>query len=115
MEIGYVKCPAFDGEKIYFTNRGFKHLLFKDREYRSIPEQMRRINLLKRAPVILSSSQKHNAYREIKDRIQINGQGKNSIVCFWSFSQNFNGEKTIVIVRQINDESKHFFSIMNKK
>ena len=55
-KILYVECPVFNGEKVYFTDKGFTHLLRKGRELRPIGIQIKRIKLLKFAVPILSNS-----------------------------------------------------------
>ena len=37
--IGYVECPAFGGESVYFNNYGFKHLVYKGKNPRETTSQ----------------------------------------------------------------------------
>jgi len=36
--IGYIKCPAFRNENIYFNRHGFNHLIRKERKLRDRKE-----------------------------------------------------------------------------
>lgn len=114
-KIRYVECPALDNEKIYFTDKGFTHLLRKGRELRPIHVQIKRIRLLKYAIPILKDSTKFHSYR-IRTR---NFEGTKGIIKssaqFWSFEKVMEGGSIIVVVCQINKENKHFLSIMDQK
>jgi hypothetical protein len=60
--IGYVKCPAFGNEKIYFTNTGFSHLVRKSRKQRDKNIQIRRLTFCLYAPGILGRSRTYNTH-----------------------------------------------------
>ncbi len=100
------KCPAFGGEKIYFNRHGWNHLLRKGRLMRSEAEQKRRITLLHLAPEIITSVLKTEDYKE---NIQ-HGQ----VAYFWSLRSVYNNTKVRIVIRMINNGSKHFFSIMDE-
>jgi hypothetical protein len=105
-KIGYVICPAFFDEKIYFNKHGFNHLIRKMGKPRPVNEQIRRIKLIPHALDILRSSDKV----KVEKTNVINGYTAE----FWSFSKKI-GQKCIkVIVRQLKNGNKHFFSIMDK-
>ena len=104
--IGYIECPAFNNERIYLTNRGFNHLIKKDRKYRSKVEQIRRLVLIPYIVDILKNNSNYNTYR-ITNR-------ENSIASFWSFKKKIDNRIIIVVVCQINKEPKIFISVMDK-
>lgn len=108
-KIGYVECPAFNCEKVYFLKRGFRHLIWKGVKLRTVDEQIERINLLKYVPLILKTSKFFKDFN--KNNIENN---TGVIIDFWSFSQIHNGIEIIVLVRQIGDKPKHFFSVMKR-
>lgn len=108
-KIGCVECPAFNNEKIYFLKRGFRHLIWKGVKLRTVDEQIERINLLKYVPFILKTSKFFKDFN--KNNIENN---KGIKIDFWSFSQIHNGIEIIVLVRQINNKTKHFFSVMKR-
>jgi hypothetical protein len=108
-QIGYVECPAFDHEKIYFLKRGFRHLIWKGVKLRSLDEQIDRLGLLKYAPIIIRTSKYYKDFN--KNEIS---RSEEMSVNFWSFLQIHNGIEIIVLIRQINDKPKHFFSVMKR-
>lgn len=106
-KIIYVKCPAFKSERIYFNKRGFRHLIYKNNNRRSDLEYKIRLGLIKYATIIIKDSIRYVKYRKI--------QSDNRTVHFWSLEKNVNNLDIILIIRQIDSDSKHFFSIMLKK
>lgn len=105
--IGPIECPAFDNEKIYFTNTGFNHLIRKERKLREKSIRIRRVTLLQFAPGILKRSQNFITHFTNIDK-------KGVRVQFWSFASRVNGIELVVIVRQIDSNPKHFFSIFEQ-
>ncbi len=108
-KIGYVECPAFSGERIYFNRHGFRHLIWKDKDYREISEQVYRLSLLKYAPYILSNAKEFNDFN--KNKVF---KYQDNLVNFWSFADVVDNMKIIVVVRELAGKGKHFFSIMTK-
>ncbi len=106
-KIGHVECPAFRGEKVYFTNKGFNHLIRKGHGIRAPHQQIRRIRLLKRVKRVLETTKMFSEHRVVKKI--------NSTAHFWSFEKNIKGKNTVVIICQINKEPKKFLSIFDKK
>jgi len=102
--IGRVPCPAFDGEFVYFNKYGWNHLLRKGKNARDRFEQLKRINLMLISPFIIANSKQISEYRT--NSIE-SVQGH-----FWSFRMNINGDHLRVVVRQLNNGPKHFFSVM---
>ncbi len=103
--IGYVECPAFDNEKIVFSNSGFNHLIRKGGELRPMSVQVERLTLaIKYAPQILRVSSKYTTF--LKDTNQ-----NNHIAYFWSFISRHEGLNIRIVVRQLENGPKHFFSI----
>jgi hypothetical protein len=111
-QIGFVPCPAFGNEPIYFNKYGFDHLIWKGNKIRSLSQQRKRIRLSRKAPGILQQSMKHETYR--RSERASNQAGRISTVQFWSFARKENDITIIVVVRQTNDGSKHFFSVVDR-
>ena len=106
-KIQCISCPAFNNEFIYFNREGFNHLLWKGTAPRSIKEQKERISLISAAVTILKSHKNYSTYRmNIKD---------NSNAHFWSFDGRYGNKEITIILRQINDGNKYFFSVFCKK
>lgn len=109
-KIGQITCPAFGNETVHFNHHGLRHIIWKHGTPRNISDQKRRLSLIHQATKILTSSQKY-----IKHTKTSKGESKYSTVYFWSFNQ-IQGNKLItVIIRQIDDGSKHFYSVMDKR
>jgi hypothetical protein len=110
-KIGFVKCPAFNNERVYFTRHGFHHLIRKGKRLRKIDEQIKRLGLLKYAPLIISSSK---GFKDFNKNKELNNEKIKKSADFWSLSQIFNKIEIIVVIRQIKGSNKHFFSIMKR-
>ncbi len=105
-KIKYIESPAFNGERIYFNKYGFNHLIRKQKDLRSKDEQIRRLKLLSLVHRLLISSSKIDNYRmNIVDGYPAS---------FWSIIGNVEGKKVKVIIRQLGNGRKHFFSVMDK-
>jgi hypothetical protein len=104
--IGRVWCPVLK-EYIDFNKAGFRHLVRKKGILRSHKEQKRRFTLLAYAEEIIGDPQAQYSYEEtFKEAI---------IARFWSFAATKNDFMVTVIIRQLKNGKKHFFSIYAKK
>lgn len=111
-------CPIFN-EMIYFTSDGFHHLRFDNtRAERSKVVQRTK---LKSLPWAINIIQKTTTVQEFRKNLQIFGkQGKDGFsktveVKYWAFIAITNIEKALrirVIVRQVGNGQKHFWSVM---
>lgn len=102
-EINFVICAAPGNEKVYFDSSGFRHMVYKGKDLRPIPDQMRRFKLFPHAPCV------------IKEAVKIESCSDFSDVRFWSLHKTI-GEITVAtVIRQIGNGKKHFFSVMPKK
>lgn len=107
--IGYIECPAFDNEKIYFNKIGFNHLIWKGKKMRDPKEQRSRINLINHAIEII---EKCKIWTEYREDLKILGNGSVSNAKFWSLSGKIKNTKVKAIIRQTNDSRKYFLSVM---
>lgn len=105
-KIGNIKCPAFGNEEVYFNKHGFGHLIRKEGIPRTPTQQIRRITLLQYAPIILGNAETFTSYK--KD--ELNG----CIGHFWTFEKVIGLVTIRVVVRQLGNGRKHFFSIMDR-
>ncbi len=106
-KMGFVECPAFDNEKVYFNRHGLKHLIYKGRIPRSLEEVTKRFNLL------------HYATSIIKKTNKIDNEEKRTMIdstaYFWTIRNTINNHLTIrIILRRLNNGVLHFFSIMSE-
>ena len=104
-KIGEVVCPILDNEKIYFNATGFGHLIRK-LKIRSRNEQKRRFRLLPFAKKIILESTKIEDYREKKK--------KRKIIKEWALINTFGILTIKLVIRQVGNGNKHFYSIMQK-
>jgi hypothetical protein len=105
-KIGYVECPAFSGEKIYFNKYGFNHLLRKGAVQRNEGEQTRRLCLLAQTKDIVFTSKNITEYTK--------SDKKHPSAEFWSFVKEYDNRIIKVIIRKVGNGNKHFFSVMDK-
>jgi hypothetical protein len=104
--IGSVWCPPLN-DHIVFNRQGFHHLIVSKNTPRPKSERKRRFALLPYAQDILKNPdtvipQNPKDIRSLK-------------VNFWIFSKKIDGVDIKIIVRQIGNGKKHFFSIYGKK
>lgn len=99
-----VYCPAFPNEVVKFNGKGLNHLFYKSaRRKRSLKEIVIRTKMLPRAFELLEKSivpQEEDQY-----------VGKNDKVFrFWGFHGVIGNKLIKVIVRQVGNGDKHFWS-----
>lgn len=103
-QIGNIECPAFNSEKIFFNQKGFRHLIMKSGKYRTHKQQIRRLSLIPKIISVISTSKKIHSYR--------NDFG----IEFWSLSKTIDNILIIVVIRQNSkNQPKYFLSVMDKK
>jgi hypothetical protein len=116
--IGIVLSPALDNQYVSFNNTGFTHLIRK-MSLRSRNEQKRRFLLLPKVESIIKNPKALIVYRKEEKKILIKKKEakilKESIVHYWTFVCFTDSKRIKVVIRQINNGSKHFYSIMDKK
>ncbi len=106
-KIGYVKCPAFDNEKVYFNHYGIDHLIYKNGVPRSQNTVEGRFHLLKFVPKIIEGVKSID-----KEEKRIRNK---SYAYFWTIKQKIYGENIRIILRRLGNEGKlHFFSVMKE-
>lgn len=107
------------GEYIVFNQVGYHHLIRKNGKQRSRADQARRFALLDYAVNIIenpdaglveSTMQADEIAHRHGNKIRMKGSAR-----FWSSRGRRNGKLINVIVRQIGEKTKHFFSIYDKK
>ena len=100
-----IQSSPFGGAWVVFNNIGFKHLIRKAK-VRTQKEQMKRFALLYEVPEVLQDP--HAAF--VSYRID---KSRNSRVQYWAIQREKNGVKIKVIVRQVGNGKKHFYSVMD--
>lgn len=103
----FVKCPAFPKEKISFNSKGLSHLFYKGSQKvfaRTHEESKVRVSLLPRALKILSImplAQEENIFKVHDKKIK-----------YWAFEAVVDERRIKVVVRQIGNGKKHFWSVI---
>lgn len=114
--IGRIKCPALGDEYVFFTSAGFDHILRKGRIPRTRNEQKRRFTLLPYIESIIKNPDTKIAYRKSDIKEKVNRHGEKvlieSVAHFWTFREKINDCVIKVVVRQLANKDKHFFSVM---
>lgn len=115
-KIGEVHCPYF-GEKVAFNSAGLKHLKFKtDKVARSHSEQYVRLRLVDIAPKVLSLSRTVQGVWKTKQFERIRVHSRTDIilkpVLYYEFIAVIDSVRVKVIVKQIEDRQKFFWSII---
>lgn len=96
--------PAIENSVVRFNAIGFKHLIRKAKR-RTPAEQISRFKLIKYAPIIVSDPDVDVTYRQ---NIRTDGR----IVRYWGLNKSIDNKRLRVVVRQIGNGMKHFYSIM---
>lgn len=105
-KIPHVTCAAFGGEKVYFNRHGITHLISKGRIPRRDEDVLRRFFLFKFTYQILEKEKEVFEYRQ--------DIRKGVTAHFWTIKTSLKKRVVKVLIRQFNNGTKHFFSIMDK-
>jgi len=114
--IDEVYCPYFQ-EKISFGVQGLEHLKFKRRERaRSEQDQYMRFKLLNLAPEILRSSHTLQGILETEkfERVRVHSRTDTILkpVSYYEFIAVLKRNRVRIIIKQIEDGQKFFWSII---
>ncbi len=115
-KIGRINCPALYNETVYFNSEGFNHLVYKKKAERSKNDQVTKFKLLPIAKEIVSISTTFQEYDEglieitrkrFKKRVK-----ETALVKYWGLVAIIKNKKVKVIMRQVSNGQKHFFSVI---
>ena len=114
-DIGSVFCPYFKQE-VSFTSEGLSHIKYRKSHQRHFNVQRVRYRLLKFAPLIIEKSNTLQEFDCKELLVKIRGKGPNKKILkrvrFFGFIAIIGGWKVKVIVRQIGNGNKHFWSVI---
>ena len=100
-----VSCPAFSSERIIFNSKGINHLIYKgDRSRREMSRIKINIRLLPRAIKLLSRA---TFYQE-----ETSYEKESKTYRFWTFEAVVAKRRIKVIVREVGNGKKHFWSVI---
>ena len=103
-------------EYVLFTSAGFDHILRKGRIPRTRNEQKRRFALLPYVENIIKNPTAKIVYRKLDVKEKVNRHGEKvlieSVAHFWTFIDKVDDCGIKVVVRQLENKDKYFFSVM---
>ena len=113
----YIRCPALNNEMVHFTSEGFNHLIYKgDRSERDKDVQMMKFKMLPKATEIIGLSATHQEYDESTKNIKRKKYKKivfePATVRYWGLVAIIRDMRIKVIIRQIGNGQKHFWSVI---
>jgi hypothetical protein len=116
--LGSIWCPTLN-DHIAFTNDGLRHLIRKSGIRRTKREQARRFSLLPYAKEIIQDDEVEIIHKENMTTHLVKRHGTTiltqSRASFWTLRKNYENTIVTVIIRQIENKEKHFFSIYDSK
>lgn len=102
-----ISCPAFPNEKVVLNSKGLHHIFYKGGQTkfaRSEKESSARASLIPRAIKVL----KYMCFVQEDSQLVIGTK----IIRYWAFEAVVDGRRIKVIVRQIGNGNKHFWSVI---
>ena len=102
-KIGFVCCPAFGNEQIYFNRHGFNHLLRSTGKLRLIRNLIRKLKLFPYAVDVIASSVAFRNYQKFDNGNEL-----------WSLEKEIEQRKFTVVIKR-ERTIRYFLSIMDKK
>ena len=115
-KIGRIKCPALGDEYVLFTSAGFDHILRKGRIPKTRNEQKRRFTLIPYVEQIIKNPIAKIAYRKTETKEKVNRHGEKILIestaHFWTFVDKVDDCMIKIVIRQLENKNKHFFSVM---
>ena len=101
---------------LFYNSEGFNHLIYKKKSERSKNDQITKFKLLPIAKEIVSISTTFQEYDEglieiIRKRFKKRVK-ETALVKYWGLVAIIRNKKVKVIIRQISNGQKHFFSVI---
>ncbi len=114
---GKVHCPALGNEPVHFTSEGFNHLVYKTAQKpRDEKVQIMKFELLGRTKFIIEASTTFQEYEESFEYMARDKHGQmvkeNFLVRCWGFVAVIKNFRVKVVVRQVGNGNKHFYSVI---
>ena len=115
--ISSVSCPYFNGKTVLFNAKGIRHLKFKsDEKARPREDQYPRLKLLHLAPRVLQLSRTVQGVWHTKqfEPLRTHGRWERVLreVIFYEFIAVIENVRVKVIVKQVGEGEKYFWSII---
>lgn len=115
--IGRMRCPALNNEYIHFTSEGFNHLIYKNkRRERDRSVQIMKFKLLSKVKILVGTSSTYQEYDEGLKEVRVKTKKKivnvTRVVKYWGFVAIIKDYRIKVVIRQLGDGQKHFWSVI---
>jgi hypothetical protein len=116
-KIRSVRSPVLNNDQVHFTAEGFNHIIYKsDRTERNRNVQMMRFKLLSRAAELIGISTTYQEYDEAIKTVRKKKRKKivnePATVKYWGLVAIIKTIRVKVIIRQIGNGQKHFWSLI---
>lgn len=116
-KLGAIRSPALNNELVHFTAEGFNHLIYKGkRRGRTKNDQITKFKLLPRAKTVIEASTTYQEYDEglttIRKKRFKRVSNETVTVRYWGFVAIIQSFRVKVIVRQVDDGQRHFWSVI---
>jgi len=116
-QMGAIHCPALNNELVHFTGEGFNHLIYKGkRRERSKNDQITKFKLLPKVKTIVEISTTYQEYDESFTTLRRKRFKKTveetATVKYWGFVAIIQNFRVKVIIRQIGNGQKQFWSVI---
>ena len=116
-KIGIIRCPALNNEPVHFTAEGLNHLVYKSsRSERNRNDQITKFKLLSKAKTIIGITTTYQEYDESLTTVRRKRFKKivqeSATVKYWGFVAIIQNFRVKVIVRQIGNGQRHFWSVI---
>ncbi len=115
--INFVTCPAFEGERVYFTSEGFNHIIYRgnkiERERRA---QLTRFKLINLAKKLLEKTTTVQECEEYSNIVKVFHNKRKEFTPLktkdWGFVGVIGNTRIKVVVRRIGNGSRKFHSVI---
>jgi len=116
-KIGAIRCHALNNEVVHFTAEGLNHLIYKSsRSERNRNDQITKFKLLSKAKTIIEITTTYQEYDESLTTVRRKRFKKivqeSATVKYWGFVAIIQNFRVKVIVRQIGNGQRHFWSVI---
>ncbi len=112
--IKFVRCPAFNGEEIFFTSEGFNHILYRiKRQERERRAQLTRFRLLELAKELLEKTNTFQECEEYSEQILVSRHKRKEWrpLCIkdWGFVAVIKNTRIKVVVKRVGKNGQRQF------
>lgn len=109
-----VKCPAFNGEEVFFTSEGFNHILYRiKKQERELRAQLTRFKLLPLAKELLAKTNTFQECEEYSEQVLVSRHKKKEwrpvFIKDWGFVAVIHNTRVKVVVKRVGKNGQRQF------